>query len=95
VPQNTYSVSLQVADAQGTLAAQSDFGLPAEENACSRAIIPLKGLAPGTYTMRAILYNWHNGQRLNGQNLVHNTSGEQPIFGQIVVDQNGITFSNN
>lgn len=83
LPPYTYSVALHVEDEQGQLRAQGDFGVPPEPESCHRSTISLKGLPPGRYTLRTIVYEWRNGQRLTGQTLATGTSEERPIAGTI------------
>jgi hypothetical protein len=66
MPVYTYSVSLQAWDAVGALAAQVDYGLELPASSCKQAVLPAAGLPPGTYELRATVYNWQTGERLPG-----------------------------
>jgi len=66
-PTNTYSIALHVVPNGSTNPAdQIDFALSDVGFNCNNIVIDLDTtLAPGTYNLRALVYNWQSGQRLN------------------------------
>jgi hypothetical protein len=66
VPAETYSFSLRVVDADGTLVTQFDDGLPYPPSFTCRTI-RISGLTTGAYTLNAVVYAWQTGERLTGQ----------------------------
>ncbi len=80
LPGDTYSVGLHLEDAQGQLKAQSDFGLPAAADSCHLSTLSLKALPPGSYTLRAMVYEWRNGARLMGQTVATGLNADRPIL---------------
>ncbi len=73
VPPNTYSVALHVVDSAGTLIAQTDYPLPNDHRSCRTTIIPVTA---GSYTLRAVVYNWQMGERLPAVNTVTGETGD-------------------
>jgi hypothetical protein len=66
VPPNTYSMALHLDDANGTLVAQQDMGLPYSAFSCVNLRLDVSKLPPGDYTLKALVYNWQTSARLNG-----------------------------
>ncbi len=64
LPENTYSVALHLLDANGVLVSQVDFPLPTRFYDCGSAQLPLGDIPPGTYSLRALVYNWQTNERL-------------------------------
>lgn len=87
LPIDTYSIALHIEDSQGHLLAQDDFGIPSDVDSCHQAVVPLKDLPPGVYTLRTIVYEWRNGQRLAGQVVATGTNDNSPVLGQITIAQ--------
>ncbi|MEP7287985.1 MAG: glycosyltransferase family 39 protein [Chloroflexota bacterium] len=81
VPANTYSIGLQVQDANGQLVAQKDYGLPVTEFACQDNEIVLDKLPPGHYTLMAVVYAWQTGERLPAQNMTIGAQGDRLPLG--------------
>ncbi len=66
VPPNTYSFALHLDDASGSLVAQQDQGLPDAPFSCVNFKLDVSTLAPGDYTLKALVYNWQTSVRLTG-----------------------------
>ncbi len=67
VPPNTYSFALHLDDANGTLVAQQDQGLPYAAFSCLNLKVDTSALTPGDYTLKALVYNWQTSVRLPGK----------------------------
>jgi hypothetical protein len=63
-PADTYSLGLHLLNPQGVLVAQEDVGLPAPGESCRLFALPVGELAPGDYTVNAVVYDWRSGTRL-------------------------------
>jgi hypothetical protein len=85
VPPNTYSVALHVLDEDGALVAQTDAGLPHQRFACERRALPLDGLPPGAYMLKAAVYAWETGTRLSGVTPQNATPGDYLTLGEFTV----------
>ncbi len=83
VPPYTYSVALHVEDADGQLAAQADFGLPASSTACQETRIPVDNLPAGEYRVYVIVYAWASGERLAGEVMATGETGERLALGVV------------
>jgi hypothetical protein len=66
VPANTYSVGAYLLDVSGQVRAQFDGGLPATGTSCQAADMSVANLPAGDYQLRAAVYNWQTGERLQG-----------------------------
>ncbi|MFZ4814348.1 MAG: hypothetical protein ACOYL5_07425 [Phototrophicaceae bacterium] len=62
LPANTYSVALHGDNATGDFITQADFGLPAQPSSCALATLPTANGVPSV--LRAVIYQWANGERL-------------------------------
>lgn len=69
-----YSVALHLVDADGHLIGQADYGLPNEQHACRSILISTQ---PGSFDLRAVVYNWQTGERLPA---AHPITGGQDDF---------------
>jgi hypothetical protein len=59
-----YSFALHVEDSAGALVAQVDQSLPEAAFTCRPVSLHLTDLPPGTFTLRAVIYEWQTGTRL-------------------------------
>ncbi len=84
VPANTYSIGLYIDDAQGNPVAQTDFGIPNQQRACTSTAISVAGLASGSYTLSSAVYNWQTGERLIGQSM-DMIVGERPQLAEVTI----------
>jgi hypothetical protein len=66
VPPDTYSISLQVIDANWNKVAQADDGLAAFAYTCQAITLPLADAPEGDYRLMATVYNWKTGEQLAG-----------------------------
>ena len=64
LPDEAHGVSIQVFDAAGAKAAGADFVIHNESLARHR--LSLTSLAPGEYSVKLILYNYHSGHSVSG-----------------------------
>ena len=67
VPDNVYSVTLQIFDKTGEKVGQSDYGLPARAFACQTTPLDIALLTPGQYDIRVGVYEWQTGRRLEAR----------------------------
>jgi hypothetical protein len=84
VPPYTYSIGIHVENAEGTLVAQADYGLPPAPSACHIANIDTRDLEPGTYTVYVLVYAWENGERLPGRT-AKGEEGDRLRLGEFVI----------
>jgi hypothetical protein len=84
IPANTYSVGLHVLNADGSVAAQADYGLPAGQFACHLSLIPVNKLAAGSYQVNVLVYNWQTGARLTGT--ANGEPGERLVVGSFKIE---------
>ncbi|MFN8374252.1 MAG: glycosyltransferase family 39 protein [Anaerolineae bacterium] len=79
VPPETYSISLQVVDAAGTLVRQTDFGVPYPAFSCRHALI--SDIPAGDYSLNAVVYAWQTQTRLEGTALATGAAGDSLPLG--------------
>jgi hypothetical protein len=81
VPSDTYSFALHVDDANGTLVAQQDEGLPSAPFSCLSLKLDTSALPSGDYTVKALVYNWQTGDRLTGTAANDGATGDRLPLG--------------
>ena len=64
-PRSEYSLAVHIMDGQGNLVTQADYGLPTDSFDCVQVNIPLDTLSEGQYEIRAFVYQWQDGTRLD------------------------------
>ncbi len=79
MPLNTYSVGIHLDSAEGQFVGNQDAGIPASRSGCQFVSLPLKGLAPGQYSVYMVVYNWQSGERLAGQGSETQATDRVPI----------------
>jgi hypothetical protein len=85
VPLNTYSVALHLEDGEGHIAAQGDYGLPAEGRTCHSSDIDVNNLPPGEYTLLLGVYNAVTGERLPARS--DDDTGDRLPLGTVTVKE--------
>ena len=84
VPINTYSYTVHMVDANGTLVQQMDVGLPPDhEFACQAVQLDTSQLDPGNYQLALLVYDWQTGDRLTGEDRLNDVTGERIVLGDI------------
>lgn len=85
VPENAYSVGLHVIAADGRSVGQVDHALPVTAFSCGSDTIALDKLAPGTYSLIVVVYDWQTGERLHGAALATGQQGDMLTLGSFNV----------
>jgi hypothetical protein len=87
VPFYTYSYSLHLLDAHGALAQQADVGLPPNhEFRCQVVQLDVTQLAPGSYKLGLVVYDWQTGARLTAVDTIHDVRGDQISLGSVNIE---------
>lgn len=78
-----YSVGVHIETAAGTFVQGVDSGITAHDGGCAHHVLPVNGLPPGDYVVRATIYRWETGERL--PSITPAPDGERPEIGSFTV----------